>query len=226
MIVKAISTLSILFFATILLSQTSNIIFKNSTVYDENRYNGIKGSAYTFDHWLKGSIIDSGVEYQDLELNYNAYKQEMEVRKDDKFIILDITCTGIIISKQENQENWDKKWPDEMRFLLSTRKKEKDTYDQILYSGQKLQFIKIHRTTLTDRTINDYGKNRTIKSFQDRSHYILIHNGKETILKLKEKEFLKVLGKKDQLKQFLKSQNNKLKSEKEVIDMLTYYESL
>jgi len=190
--------------------------FTNATTIDENRYAGFKGSAYLYDDWKVGNVYDTkGKAFERVEINFNGYSNEIEIKKGDKYINLDQKWyLKIEVEDKEGIRIYHRGIHD---FF-------KDKFVEVIHQGTSLMLVKKFRVGVTEKEINDVGKTIKIKRFERKEDYYFIKNGKLQNIKFKKKSIIKYLGHKKELERYIKDNKLKLNRLNDLKKVLTFYE--
>lgn len=213
---KIISILAFTLFGISLLSAQTKSIFVNAKAINETRYSEYKGSPYLFDDWQIADIYDAeGKAFEKMELNFNGYSKEIEIRKGNQYIELDRKVfTKIELSLKEHPKVFKKGMHD---FF-------KDDFVEVVYDGKDLQMVKKFRAGITEKEINDVGKTIKIKRFEKKIEYYFIKEGKLQNVKLKKKSLYAFLGHKKEIESYLKKNKLKITKESDLKKALNFYE--
>ncbi len=212
-------TFSILFFLILVFSNSfaqTKSIFTNAKKIDDTRYAEYKGSPYLFDDWVIGDIYDGEKKaFEQMELNFNGYSNNVEVKKEDKFVELDTKWyTKIEVQSKDGL----------LTFRRGLHTFFKDKFVETVYTGKDFYLVKKFRTGLTEKEINDVGKTIKIKRFEKNIDYYFIKNGKLNQVKMKKKSLLSYLGHKKEIGAFLKENKLKLTRQADLKKVLAFYE--
>jgi len=214
---KIIYTFIISCFAISLLSAQGKSIFTNAKPIDETRYSEYKGSPYLFDTWMIGDIYDAkGKAFEKMELNFNGYTNEVEVKKGDQYVTLDQKWYHQIEVQDKDQI---------IVYRRGVHSLFKNKFVEIVYDGKSVTLIKRNRVGLTEKEINDVGKTIKIKRFEKKQEYYFLKDGKLKNVKLKKKSILAYLGHKKEIESFAKKNKLKLTRVKDLQKVLAYYEA-
>lgn len=182
--------LILLFFAGFTGYGQAQISFVNALTIDPNVYDDIAGTPYLFDNWRTGKIIsylDTVV--VDLDINYNGYTKSFEIRKGNKFILLDEEYyQEVLIDNPDNPEypfHFTKYAPGDLSGQWTL------VYDE----GEKYSLYRTFIAGLTEDEIQDVGKTIKMRTFQNKRVYYLYSNGELTSLRIKKKNMRAVFGK-------------------------------
>ncbi len=209
------------------LAQTGDALLTNSKTFEIEAYKDIKGSPYYFEEWQLGKVYpkDRSAEDEKVEeylINYNGYSKSFEIRKGERFITLDEQYYDKIeIQLIEG---------DELKNLVFKTKAHPtipNRFMRVVFEGTAFEVVQDYQVRLSEREVQTYAKKEIVSSFIKNPSYYLIQNNKAQTIKLKKKSLLSLF--KDQesaIKKFAKKNGMKLNSEKDLIDLLGYYESL
>lgn len=196
----------------------SKFLFTNAQKIDLDRYKGIDGSPYLFDEWPMATIYDNaGLDYVDVEINFNGATNEIEIRKDDKFIELEKSQYKSIEIKAE-----DKK----ILFQRDFQGHFKTDFIQVIHEGKLISLVRRFESKMEEVELQNVGKTERIKRFNKRFSFIFLKDGKPTKVKSKKKQLISYLGKKKQLDSFIDSSKLKKNRLNHLQEIMEYYETL
>ena len=202
--------------STILFSQRNDLLFTNGQPIEEDRYEDMEYSPYLFKEWVYGNInpkSDKEAVIENVLLNYNGYTKRFEARKGNRFIELEEEWyTTITIPSQA------------MVFKVGIHPTLPDRFMRIVYEGKSFTVVQDFVVSLQKREKKVYAKVNIISEFIKRPTYYMIRNNKATILKLKKKAILELLDNNKQVMTYIKKEGLKMKKEKDLIDVLKFYE--
>jgi len=97
-------------------------------------------------------------------------------------------------------------------------------FTRVVYKGKKLIVVEDFISKIETKVINNVGQKEEIKRFYSKRNYFLIKDKKPTLLKLKKKSLLSLLGYKSELERFMKKEKIRLSTEADLIKLFTFYE--
>ena len=214
-------TISLTFSFFTLQSQTM-ISFTESQDYNESRYRDIKESPYLFKTFIDGYIIGiNDTEYDKVSTNFNAYTEEIEVRKGNKFIRLDERFYKSVLLKLEDGKD--------MKMIRGIHPFFRGKFIEVLYQEGNTYLTRKHTVKISETSVNNVGRKETFRRFiKEKELYLVTGTGSEDIqlLKTKKKKLLKALGKKDELTNYIKKEKIDLSSDKGLVSLIKYWISL
>ena len=214
------------------IAQTGDALLTNSKTFEIEAYKDIKGSPYYFAEWQLGKVYPKErttkeEKVEEYLINYNGYSKSFEIRKDDQFITL-------------NEQYYDKievqmMEGDELKnlvFKTNAHPTIPNRFMRVIFEGTAsndtpFEVIQDYQVRLSEREVQTYGRKEIVESFIKSPSYYLVENNKMQTIKLKKKHILSLF--KDQevaIKKFAKKKGMKLNSEKDLVAVLGYYESL
>ncbi|WP_350293614.1 hypothetical protein [uncultured Croceitalea sp.] len=193
----------------------------NSKLELENT--GIKGSPYTSNVFLPANIYYKGEDYGSLYYRYNAYNEEIEIKKQnlenegiralgrDKSISIRTSIEGKPMS---------------FKTFIDKKNRTQNGYLTLLQEGKYTLYKRIDvKFTEGQKAQNSFVK-ATPARFSQFVEYYLEIKGKNRIdeVELKNKKLLNLVetDKKEALKSFLKESDLKLKSEENLIKAISF----
>lgn len=222
--------------------QSSSVYSTLSNTITKQSYPEIKGSPYLFKDWIKADLIHlRNKPINDATIRYDLYEGNVEVLDDgvnlgsdnileidgDKFIVLeDNYYRKVKITRDKNPKMFKDFDVDTLYLMKGIHKDYLRKYGVVLFDGPTVKLVRTIDIIFRESKINSPGKIEKIKKFNRKKGYELIYDKKKTVVKLKDKDFYKVLGKEAALKKYKKTNKLKLKKVPEFIELLKYFESL
>ena len=190
---------------------------------------GVEGHQFLLDDWGSGKIIiNDSISVPQARVQYNMVYGEpiigIRSRKKMGFVLKDKTLTGF----QINNTNFIRVETDKFLDVV-----DRNYFITPIISKENyllIHYIKtIKKPTYVSK--NSYSNSNTTalkkKYITIKKYYILNPDNKYINVRLKEKDILKILlGKKKELKNYIKKNKLSLKNEKDVIKVMEYYYSL
>jgi len=211
---------------TIVNAQIQNLGGTGGTVLRETKYAQIDGSPYLFEKYKKAYAYNSAGEKVDVFAKYDSYKEEVEIHNGGSPLILDASeYSKIEFNFYDELDDKSVKMIFQNGFDIAGYG-EKD-YFQVLTSG-KVKVLKKISTDKIDEDEASYGGTNNISSrFITKERYFLIRDDQETAVfkRISKSSVLKAFDEK-RLVDFTKKKKLKLKTEKDLLVLVDYYESL
>jgi hypothetical protein len=180
-----------------------------------NNYTDVDGNPYFPKDWTEGSItLKTGKNIAYNSLRYNTISGNLEFKYTDKPYNVTNSINGFTLGTMQFRNGFE-----------PTEKQTTETFYQVLYDGkQKLLCHKLGSIYID----SPYNSATKTKKFQlDESYYLQKTDGKLYEVKKNLKYFLIVLGdKSNQLEEYCKKENIKLKSWDDAVKVLEYAEGL
>jgi hypothetical protein len=217
-IMKILYLSVLLLFGVVGLFAQSEITLLNSRPVDPDRNDQIKGSPYIFKDWVKADITPTaGLLIEGVDMNFNGYSRQFEIRKGKEFIELEERdFVSITLSS-----------PDEscstVAFLKYPHSKLNNQYPLFVYNGNKYQLLKDFRVTLVENKVEAPGGTKVFKTFNDVYSYYLKEDQSLTSIKLNKKDLLEkfnLLG----VEAYIKSEKLNLSTESGVCQLVSWVE--
>ncbi len=156
-----------------------NIKFSNALPIEENRYPEIKGSPYYYEDWVAANIqLKDGSVVEKILMNFNAYENALELKKDDKYIEFDVRKIAKMVVQNAPQSKNQKGWMDTQSFVYSPHEKLSNQLVQLLYEGSTYRLFKKIDCTIAKHEKNVPGETVTIQRFNLKETYYLEQDGK------------------------------------------------
>lgn len=185
------------------------------TLNDED--DDIRGSKYLYKDWVEATIIDTDDKMiTDVSVNYNGYTKKFEMleRGNKKVELNSWLYQQINVYK-------DKK----MHTFKLYKDGDTPAYFKVIYEGEKASFLEKFDTKLKVDEIPNYGSSTSTKKYLNRKSTYIYTEGNLIEVKRKDKDIVKVLGKKE-LKKYIKENKLKIKEDKDLSALFEYHESL
>lgn len=189
-----------------------------------NRYEGIKGSPYYHDDWLKGTLeLENGKVVKDVEMKLNLYENELIV-KDGKQsgIINRALVKGFSLGFADQIDAHFARYP-------TYDKSGSDLYYKILHEGKMtlLENIKIIYEKASFE--GAYSVNKTYDEFKQYPSYFFITADSDKPQKIKStnKAFLKIFpAHQAELKRYISENLLDVRNAEDIMNVLRYYDQL
>jgi hypothetical protein len=202
-----------------------NIVIANPTYnngsYIAEKQKDYEGTIFLFDDWRPGLVLlQSGESFDSLQLKYDAVKNILFVKIEDKDYRFTAGVKEFAIYLPENQ-------PLIFRHYRGIKEKEDEKiFYEVLKDGN-YQLLRYRKKQLVTETTNVPGL-KTKKIEEELIYFIAMPDSSlHRIKKRTEKELLNVLPlKTEELKVFIKNHNLNLAVDKDIIVLMEYYESL
>ncbi len=188
------------------------------------RFKDILGSPFTTENWIIGELIDNkGTAYSNVMYKYDAYNDEIVLKTQDEqvFVLGKTQVADFKYTNNGKQFHYTKVRISEVEAIR---------YMRIIHSGKIKMYEKTSKEIQKEQsTYNGYGGGYSPQDeFAEKITYYLKKDD-ESILKidLKTKNILKALDdKEDEIKEFVKKNKINVKEEKDLVNLLTFYDSL
>jgi len=211
-------TLIILITSSFVFAQKQTLSFTNSNKIDEKRYQGIKGSPYLFENWMTARLIDNEDSvYNDIEINYNGYTSDFEVKNKSEFITLD--------DRHFKYVNIESK-KGAVLFEKNLHPKFVDQFFLVVYKSDLITCFMDFSVGLSENTINgNMGATTIIKRFKtDLRHHFII-DGKLQSLRISKSKLGLILDNRKAITTFIKKNKLDISTSFDLAKVLTYYEN-
>ncbi|MBT0607694.1 hypothetical protein [Aequorivita echinoideorum] len=186
----------------------------------EAQFESIKNEAYVNKNFLRGNIYqDEQLIKNDILMRYNAYADQIEIKKDDSEIYGGLMKDPSIYVKILN---------DIYVFIPFEGSNDNGGYFNILSEGKKYSLYKKVTAKYIEPKVAKTSYDRNLPpSFTKSTTYYLVENGRFYELPSKESKILKVMdGKKKEIKEYMKRNDLDLDEEKDLINVVSYFDSL
>ena len=192
----------------------------------DNRYEGVKGSPFYFDNWVKGSIIlGNGQKTENLSLKFNAHENELLMNQSKTravYIPKEKINSFSLFNPETNQEVIFQNLPhhkkaDQTHFYKLLFNGEVSLYEDIIVVFEKADYQ------------GGYSNDKTFDEFKRYSNYYYISEPDSEFHKLKmtssgiSKAFPNHSA---EIKKFIKREDINLKNEKDLVKVFNYHQQL
>jgi len=206
-------------FAEGTISKLNNTIRMNGS-NDVVELSKIKGSPYENDSFIMGKAANKKInDSKPYYLRYNIYNDIIEIKEDNNTIglIQSLNIYAIMNNREYHYEIFsdDNEKTDEGYFIL-------------LYKSEKVNVYKRKlKEFIEEQPAKDSFRQATPASFKDSELYYFKKGRVLILLSTKKKEFIKNFPEhKNEITSYIKTKKINLKSEKDLIQLFKYYESL
>lgn len=201
------------------ISQLLNSIRKNDS-NDVVELSKIKGSPYENDAFILGKAANKKTnDSKPYYLRYNIYNDIIEVKEENSTIglIQSLNIYAVINNREYHYEIYsdDNEKTDEGYFIS-------------LYKSEKVNVYKRKiKEFIEEQPAKDSFRQATPPSFKDSEQFYFKKGRVLILISTKKKEFIKNFPEhKNEITSYIKSEKINLKSEKDLIQLFKYYESL
>jgi hypothetical protein len=204
-------------------SQVSNIPTLSNEVLREKKYTDIEGSAYLYNDWKPGSVIDhSGKSYNNVQIKYDAHKDLVELNQDGKVMILNKSIyKKFVLEFVEGGSNNIVKHEFSSEFK-GVEGEKSNQYFEVMLSGD-ISLIKKYDVKFINEVVNNYGTAAEIKRFQRKEIFYLVYAEKASEIKMSTKSILSLELLPQDFKNFLTDKKVKIKNEEDLITTLKLF---
>ncbi|WP_299817758.1 hypothetical protein [uncultured Pontibacter sp.] len=184
-------------------------------------YTDVKGSAYLYDTWMKGSATTAnGITYDGVELMYDQVSDELLFRSENgeaKTFFQPISEFSIRVGKDEvTLKNHVFR-----KGFTPVDAASPHAFYQVLVDGDT-QLLK--RTSKKIFEELPYGSATKVKTFQEDTHYYIAQKDKLTKIKTDKRAVLKALNDKEAaLETYIKANRLNLKNDEDLIKVIDFY---
>lgn len=194
-----------------------------------NRYYDVINEPYIFDDYVQCEIIETkSRKVISVPMRFNGFSGEFELRMDGKVYELDQhyylkitmpvgTPSAILPEKYVS---------DSLHFIRGIHPTDYDRYYISLYQSDHVNIIKSIEVDLVERQMSDVGQGVQKKLFFPRFYYFYVRNGQAESLLLKKGSVVKAFDGDKRIATYIKDNQLKLNTEKELIQVIQYYDSL
>jgi hypothetical protein len=190
----------------------------------DNRYEGVKGTPYVFENWLPGEVFMNNKRKTTIrELNYNCF--------DNEIVFLDpATGTPRILNKYLVDLFQIKAGSGTITFVPVILKDGEDpVFAQVLYNQGSMMYKVYGKDFLKADYEGAYSADRKYDQFVDKSDLYFLKKGDHVLYKVrKSKRYMTECfsDKEKEVSRYIKSEKLKFKDEQDLVQLLTYYDTL
>jgi hypothetical protein len=190
--------------------------YANPNPITENRYIGIKGSAYLFEHWLPGKIYEfEGEVFQHTKINYNTKTGKIEIQNENG----SITVINEVLYHQV-EIMMDK---DQTLTFANRLTKGDINYYQVIYKGDQLAFLEKTVAEVESENVSEYSAYNYSGAFDQKTKYYILQDGQIQEVFRNKKNLLEFFDSKE-LEQFVKKEKLKFKKDEDLVKAFEFME--
>jgi len=206
-------------------AQLSNIPTLSNEVLREKKYTDIEGSAYLYNDWKPGTIVDqSGKSYNNVQIKYDAHKDVIELNQDGKVMILNKSIyKKFILEFVEQGSNNVIKHEFSSEFGEPSGDKVNQYYE-VLAEGN-ISLIKKYDIKFINEVVNNYGTAAEIKRFQRKEIFYLVYAANIFEIKMSTKSILSLESLPSDFRKYLIANKIKIKNQQELVIALKLFQS-
>lgn len=200
-----------------------DVMFVNSQDVDPKRYEDFKGSAMLFDDYVKGTIVDdAGQELKDVNVNFNTFTENIEVKVDDsRYIVLNpVTHPKVTITDPEARKQLDLEFLDELVIKKILHPKMKDKYALSVFEGKGYQLLRYFKSSVITNKKEIPGETVKIQRFNLNDVLVLFDHGHKIDFNLKKKSMKNNLPDKFEIQKRIKRKRNNVVSYEGLVDII------
>lgn len=190
----------------------------------EGEYKNLKGSPYANETFLLGKIYNGNeLLFDNLYLRYNAFSDEIEIKNSEKNNIVEYGALN------KNSEELIKIYNQTYVFVPFENSNAKGNYFQILSEEKVFDLYKKTKASFHPPSYakTSYDKDKPAEFKQTNIYFLVDKKGSFFELPSNKNKLLKVLSKENKkVKEFTKINNLNLKVDKDLIRLISYYNSL
>jgi hypothetical protein len=188
-------------------------------VFDIGKYAEVNGTPFFKDEWMTGSIVVGKGRYNQLQLKIDLFKNQLLFNKNDMpYEFVEDLKGAVLMPRPEDSSSY-------LYFMkgITAQALNPEQFVQVLAFG-KASFYRSDIKLIAE--MNEVNKG-LVKYFNNSTRYY-IQSGKQVLLiKPGRKEVLEAIGDKTAiLEAFCNEQKLSLKKEKEIVQLLEYYNKL
>lgn len=205
-----------------------NIVMGQQAI-DDSRYEGKEKNPYLFQEFATAKATNSkkgeSIEYL---INYNGHSKEFEFIYKDVKSAMDADYYDVIeVSNYTPSEHYPAKFASPtIKFMKGLDPKSPKSFSLVVYEDDNLVLFKKFVATINKKEFNDPARGVVnIESFSPKFNYYLQVGDDTKSVGLNKKKVLSALNS-SKVESYVKKNKIKLKSEAELVKLITYYAEL
>jgi hypothetical protein len=175
------------------------------------------GSPYFDDSWKFGTVYINETSFN-RELRFNAFLDQIEMKEKGETTSL---YKRDYISAKIGEQNYLIE-----QYTVNSEAVRQAYFIELNKGKARLLIRKQKELLAAQEAASSYQTDKPPRFIDKEAYFLKIDDKPAIEIKLKEKDILTLMNREDELKSFIKSNKMKLKTEDEVIQLLTYYNSL
>lgn len=192
----------------------------------DNRYEGVKGSPFYLDDWVKGAVImQNGQKAENIQLKFNAYENELLMHQSN---------TRIVYIPKEQINSFSLLNPGTNREVIFQnlphhKKADQKHFYKLLFKGTVSLYQDIIVVFEKADYQGGYSNDKTFDEFKTYSHYYYKSEPDSEFHKLKttSSSISKAFpGHSAEIKKFIDREDINLKNEKDIVKVFNYHQQL
>ena len=191
------------------------------------RYEGVKGSPFLSDEWMDGEVrLTNGQKFDDLQLKYDVYRDEIIVRRRDGAEVIPDKHTIVSFLLTTTEEASVRRFL-RVDYLANSHKYPNNHFSEVLHEGTSTLLATRHKKLIRADYRGAYHANRPYDRFGDvmTQYYWINPRGQASGLKPTSKSILRLFNdKKQRIKTYLENHPVDFANEQEVVQLVQYYD--
>ncbi len=189
----------------------------DGNTFKVKKYSDVDGTPYYYERWVKADLYDiNGQVLENIDVNYNGLTGKFEsIQGEFTYIELNNTLYSKVIVKTGPRRH----------VFLNLVKYGDQAYYRLIYEGDSFSYFEKHKSKLKKEEIATYGTSSTKQKISNSKEQYILADNILTKVKRSSKEIGKFFRNKSIIK-YAKSEKLKLKSDKDLILLLRYCDSL
>ncbi|MDE3251542.1 MAG: hypothetical protein KGO92_01975 [Bacteroidota bacterium] len=190
-----------------------------SRSFSTSKYSDIRGTPFLVDKWINGSVTTTKGTYASLELKYNVYDNTLVFNKDEESYEMIDDILSFTLKPKANEPSG---------FLvfkkgISGADIRPGQFVQVLAEGN-INLYKLPVKQVSEMSEVNAG---VVQTFTNNAKYYIGKTGQLHFIKMNKEEVLNAMqDKQSQIESFIREKKLSLRKEGDVIDLITYYNSL
>lgn len=194
----------------------------------DNRYEGIQGSPYFLNQWVKGRIdMVTGANYESVPLKYDAFSQNLVLRRDamrDSIVVFPNQVKQFLLRTDDGAEWVFRRYPN----VKISDNNLKDGYFLVLYDGKTSLLKRVSKVFKKADYKDPYSTNVRYDAYNsDFAYFILKPDNTLVKIKKSKKSLYEALNDKGaNFDTFAQQEKLNFKTDTDYAKIVTYYDGL
>jgi hypothetical protein len=203
--------------------QIQNLRGNAGEVIMKKRFSSVEGSAYIFNDWRRGTVVDiDGKKYTNVLVNYNSMDDLFEILHEGKELTLDRNFYQEIHIVDDSDKINSKVRKFKLGFDIDGFSA--NNYFEVLYEGKNLLLLRRYSTGVIQETVPGYGTAEQVRKFLTKEQVIYVRDGQEPEeLKGSKKSIISAFGNySEKIRDFAKKEKLNVKNEEDLLLAVIY----
>lgn len=191
----------------------------SARIFNTQKYSDINGSPFLYDKWIKGIVVTNKGVYKDIELKLDIYDHTLYFNKDETaYEFADVVQSFVLILNPSDSSSYQ-----HYTKGVSSGDPRFNPYLRVLVEG-KYSLYKQYGKSLSE--LNEINKG-VVKTFTSVTKYFVKEQDTLKPLRFAKNELLELMkDRKADVEKFMAEQKLSGRSEKDVVQIFEFYNSL